>query len=490
MDDDQLKHLIRENDPLSRADHRNPYKFLDYYNPEDADIFFGRDRETRQLEQKFYNSCLLVLHGESGAGKTSLIRAGLMPRLSPEEFVPVYVRVLQEPLLAIQRELIHQLRLEADHRFQSGEVSDLQTSLAPATLHQRIKDFLGVLPNLADSPAQRAFVASIGLEHSLQQQLHVGLPQGQFVELLVSILSKYGRLADGRQALEALLEAAQQYVGQDRKRYCETLLHALRHLPQPTIPSQPAADHQSAHSLSELLRHVATQVNKTVVLELIDRAYETYRATVERSKTQARKQRRGLLLKVATALMAVALLVGGGFYQEALRQKKIAIAKQQEAEKQRKNAEAAKDKALRMQSLFLADLARQENEKQNYANGILLALEALPKTMATPERQYVPEAEAQLYAAVARLHERKVLRGHEERVWSAAFSPDGKRVVTASGDNTARVWEAASGQELTVLRGHEGEVVSAVFSPDGTRLVTASWDGTAKVWASSLPRRS
>lgn len=254
------------------------------------------------------------------------------------------------------------------------------------------------------------------------------------------------------------------------------------------------------------------------MLELIDRAYETYRATnvllersalqmirpfeeqivlpidkqtfVERSKTQARKQRRGLLLKVATALMAVALLVGGGFYQEALRQKKIAIAKQQEAEKQRKNAEAAKDKALRMQSLFLADLARQENEKQNYANGILLALEALPKTMATPERQYVPEAEAQLYAAVARLHERKVLRGHEERVWSAAFSPDGKRVVTASGDNTARVWEAASGQELTVLRGHEGEVVSAVFSPDGTRLVTASWDGTAKVWASSLPRRS
>ena len=89
--------------------HTSPYKFLDYYNPEDADIFCGRDREIRLIEQKFHNTRLLVLHGESGAGKTSLIRAGLMPRLSPEVFVPVYVRVLQNPLGEIRRELLRQL---------------------------------------------------------------------------------------------------------------------------------------------------------------------------------------------------------------------------------------------------------------------------------------------------------------------------------------------------------------------------------------------
>jgi dipeptidyl aminopeptidase/acylaminoacyl peptidase len=75
-----------------------------------------------------------------------------------------------------------------------------------------------------------------------------------------------------------------------------------------------------------------------------------------------------------------------------------------------------------------------------------------------------------------------VLRGHESSVWSAAFSPDGTRVVTASYDHTARVWRADGTGKPVVLRGHEGGVKSAAFSPDGTRVVTASSDHTARVW--------
>ena len=78
--------------------------------------------------------------------------------------------------------------------------------------------------------------------------------------------------------------------------------------------------------------------------------------------------------------------------------------------------------------------------------------------------------------------ELRVLRGHEDAVRSAVFSPDGARVLTASGDNTARLWDAASGQELRVLRGHEDGVNSAVFSPDGARVLTASEDNTARLW--------
>jgi WD40 repeat protein len=58
------------------------------------------------------------------------------------------------------------------------------------------------------------------------------------------------------------------------------------------------------------------------------------------------------------------------------------------------------------------------------------------------------------------------LRGHAGWVTTAAFSPDGARIVTASDDHTARVWDAATGQEGTSLPGHAGSVTSAAF-PSG-----------------------
>jgi len=70
---------------------------------------------------------------------------------------------------------------------------------------------------------------------------------------------------------------------------------------------------------------------------------------------------------------------------------------------------------------------------------------------------------------------------HSDEVRHAAFSPDGTRVVTASDDQTARLWDASSGQKIAAMR-HEGGVVQAVFSPDGGRILTASADGTARVW--------
>jgi eukaryotic-like serine/threonine-protein kinase len=75
----------------------------------------------------------------------------------------------------------------------------------------------------------------------------------------------------------------------------------------------------------------------------------------------------------------------------------------------------------------------------------------------------------------------EVLR-HDFWVHSAEFSSDGLRIVTASGDTTARVWDARTGLPLTPSLKHRGEVYSALFSPDGRQVLTASFDTTAQIW--------
>lgn len=71
---------------------------------------------------------------------------------------------------------------------------------------------------------------------------------------------------------------------------------------------------------------------------------------------------------------------------------------------------------------------------------------------------------------------------HDGEVQDASFSPDGTKVVTASADATAQLWDAATGQKIGPPMRHADWVHTAEFSPDGTKVVTGSWDGTARVW--------
>ena len=72
--------------------------------------------------------------------------------------------------------------------------------------------------------------------------------------------------------------------------------------------------------------------------------------------------------------------------------------------------------------------------------------------------------------------------GHEKAVWSAAFDSDGTRAITSSDDGRARIWDAKTGALLKELDRHGDSLHGAAFSPDGGRVVTASEDGTARVW--------
>jgi hypothetical protein len=75
-----------------------------------------------------------------------------------------------------------------------------------------------------------------------------------------------------------------------------------------------------------------------------------------------------------------------------------------------------------------------------------------------------------------------VLKGHADGVSCVAWSADGSQLATASTDGTAALWDAGTGRRLLSLRGHTGEVWCVAWSPDGSQLATASEDKTAALW--------
>ena len=76
----------------------------------------------------------------------------------------------------------------------------------------------------------------------------------------------------------------------------------------------------------------------------------------------------------------------------------------------------------------------------------------------------------------------RILSGHTDRVYSVAFSPDGRYALTGSEDDTARLWDIVSSQTVRVFSGHTHGVQSVAFSPNGRYTLTGSDDSTVRLW--------
>jgi len=147
------------------------------------------------------------------------------------------------------------------------------------------------------------------------------------------------------------------------------------------------------------------------------------------------------------------------------------------AAQQRRQARVALEEA---RTARLVRLARELNQGSILIGSFLR--EAVQKP---PDRIRAWHATA---SAMTRKRWSLELKGHTGWVVAASFSNDGRRVVTASYDNTARIWDTESGKLIAELKGHTGWVVAASFSYDGRRALTAADDSTARVWDSESGR--
>lgn len=199
--------------------------------------------------------------------------------------------------------------------------------------------------------------------------------------------------------------------------------------------------------------------------------------------TSRRAASRRLRISLAAALCAAALAGGLGFFAEVNRRE--ANVQRDFAAQREKDAVAQRDRALITESQFLAELSVQKARAGDPRLAALLALEALPH--ADTERPYVAEAERSLYGA---LHsDRKLLDliGHAGEVRNAAYSRNGRQIVTASADKTAVIWDADLGKQAAVLR-HSEAVERAYFSPLGSHVVTMDEGGALHIWEATSGR--
>ncbi|MGI2903573.1 AAA-like domain-containing protein, partial [Tolypothrix sp. VBCCA 56010] len=193
-----------------------------------------------------------------------------------------------------------------------------------------------------------------------------------------------------------------------------------------------------------------------------------------------KKQQLAALIKKKTAQQERETAVKES--QLAQQQKQQAQQLAQQAQKQQKEAQIAtrlEQAGIRILRQFYRE-GQIENLMEIMRTGRELKSLAKGKRSLADYPTYSPLFSLQ--EMLLNIHERNQLEGHQESVNSVVFSPDGKTLASASGDKTIKLWNLATGKEITSLTGHKESVNSVVFSPDGKTLASASNDKTIKLW--------
>jgi WD40 repeat protein len=583
------------------AARRTPYQGLVPYSESDADWFFGRDEWCEVIADHLRAYRITVLYGTSGVGKSSVLRAGLLRRLSDEarsnvadygapRLLPVVFSAwsLDDPMAAMKEAIAsavsefspeHALdppsgpltgvlevwpaRIEGPvlvvlDQFEElflyhGRTGDFALDELAAALRRRdpavhflisiredslalLDRFKGHVPGLLDhllridhldrDAAQEAIELPLIRWNSLVAAPGAEVePEPALVEAVLDQVTA-GRVSLAEAGTSAAAPPAEQGIvapylqlvlarlwDEERRDWDAATGDGTRVLRLATLNRLGGADRIVRTHLDAALaalpsheqdvagkvfRHLVTPSGTKIALRIVDLAgyahvpegeieplvsrltgdvrilrgagegrYEIYHdalagpildwhARWEERQRQRRERRR------LAALVAIALVLAGIVALIAV----FAISARQ--------AQHRAQRALRVESRTLAGQALSAA-----ADDPPTALQDATQAVGASETK---EALGALRAAIASYVRPTPLKGHTDAAWSAAFSPDGKLLVTGGDDDVARIWNVASGTRVLTLAGHKDSVWSTAFSPDGKLVVTAGADGTARLW--------
>jgi WD40 repeat protein len=462
-----------------------PYRGLEPYRPEDARVFHGREREAQTLVNRLRIEPLVTIVGRAGAGKTSLVQAGVIPSL-PADWKAITVRLGTTPLAALAEAAGTDLATVA------ADADALGRALRAAGEGTRvlIVDPFEELFTLCDDDEERG-LASLAVARAARSAADP-------VRVVLVIRDDYLWSVEALPALRARLARG--------LHLCATppAENMLRALVEPArraghdVDDRAAAEAAAAEAaaLPAGLRHLSAaatwlwQERKDGALPVtrlaeIGGIAGAPRALARQTPVEPPPAEQALAppppppsrrLALAAALLAGVGLGGLLFLAEQRAERRAAeTGRELTAARQRGLTEAG----------LLTD-ALVERGRRSFLAGDARA--AVADLRAAAARRPAGERHAALdlllaQAGAAAAGERLLLRHPGPgKVWMVGFSPDGQRLVTASDDRAARLWNAATGNLEAVLSGHQGTVWSARFSADGSRIVTAGDDGTVRLW--------
>ena len=358
--------------------------------------------------------------------------------------------------------------------------------LTDKTLFTQFQQFIGTPAYISPEQAEtsgldidtRSDIYSLGV---LLYELLVGRTPFDPAEMMKGGLDSLRQIIRQKEAvkpstrLKTLSAADQTATAQRRRTEPLKLSHQLRGdldwIVLKCLEKDRTRRYDTANGLAaDLQRHLA---NEPVVARPPSVAYKLQKAW-----------QRNTLAFTAAAAVVLALMAGTG----------VSLWQATRASSSRDAAEAARlvaQTALRLEAYERqrAEVSERVAQRLLYAANMNLIRQAWAENNLGRIRQLLDETAGsthrgfEWYYWQRQAHQDlRTFRGHTARVWSAAFSPEGRRIVTTSDDGTAKVWETSTGRELLTLPGHHDWVRSAVFSPEGGRIVTGSKDYIARVW--------